>query len=94
MNTVTIYEALRPSLGEENAKTVANEIASIRELDVQKMKEVFATKAEMKEDLAAVERRLSDKIDNKINKIYWFLLGQTAILVGLILAILRLVDVV
>ena len=94
MNTVTIYEALRPSLGEENAKTVANEIASIRELDVQKMKEVFATKAEMKEDLAAVERRLSDKIDNKINKIYWFLLGQTAILVGLILANLQLVDVV
>ena len=94
MNTVTIYEALRPSLGEENAKTVANEIASIRELDVQKMKEVFATKAEMKEDLAAVERRLSDKIDNKINKIYWFLLGQTVILVGLILANLQLVDVV
>ena len=94
MNTVTIYEALRPSLGEENAKTVANEIASIRELDVQKMKEVFATKAEMKEDLAAVERRLSDKIDNKINKIYWFLLGQTAILVGLILAVSWPVDVV
>ena len=94
MNTVTIYEALRPSLGEENAKTVASEIANIRELDIQRMKEVFATKVEMKEELAAVERRLSDKIDNKINKIYWFLLGQTAILVGLILAILRLVDVV
>jgi hypothetical protein len=94
MNTVTIYEALRPSLGEENAKTVANEIASVRELDTQRMKEIFATKVEMREELAAVERRLSDKIDDKINKIYWFLLGQTAILVGMILAILRLVDVV
>lgn len=90
MNTVTIYEALRPTLGNENAKTVANEIGSVRELDTQKMKEIFATKVEM----AEMERRLSDKIDDKINKIYWFLLGQTAILVGLILAILRLVDVV
>ena len=34
------------------------------------------------------------KIDDKINKIYWFLLGQTAILVALILANLRLVDIV
>ena len=94
MNTVVIYEALRPSLGDENAKTVASEIANTRELDTQKMREIFATKAEMKEELATLERRLSDKIDDKINKIYWFLLGQTAILVGLILAILRLVDVV
>ncbi|MGB3850512.1 MAG: hypothetical protein WA958_11140 [Tunicatimonas sp.] len=94
MNTVTIYEALRPSLGEDNTKTVANEIASVRELDTQRMKEIFATKVEMREELAAVERCLSDKIDSKINKIYWFLLGQTAILVGMILAILRLVDLV
>ncbi len=90
MNTLTIYEALRPALGNDNAKAVADEIATANELDIQRLKEVFATKVELSE----MERRLSDRIGDKINKIYWFLLGQTAILVGLILAILRLVDVV
>lgn len=94
MNTVNIYEALRPTLGNDNTKVVADEIGNVRELDVQKLKEIFATKVELKVELSEMERRLSDKIDDKINKIYWFLLGQTAILVGLILAILRLVDVV
>lgn len=94
MNTVTIYEALRPTLGNDNAKAVADEIANAKELDTQRLKEVFATKVELKVELSEMERRLSEKIDDKINKIYWFLLGQTAILVGLILAILRLVDVV
>ena len=94
MNTVNIYEALRPTLGNDNAKVVADEIGNVRELDVQKLKETFATKVELKVELSEMGRRLSDKIDDKINKIYWFLLGQTAILVGLILAILRLVDVV
>ena len=89
MNTVTIYEALRPALGNDN-KAVADEIATANELDIQRLKEVFATKVELSE----MERRLSDRIDDKINKIYWFLLGQTAILVGLILANLQLVDVV
>ena len=90
MNPVTIYEALRPTLGNDNAKVVAGEIASIKELDVQRLKEIFATKVELKDELSKIERSLSDKI----NKIYWFLLDQPAILVGLILAILRLVDVV
>ena len=90
MNTVTIYEALRPALGNDNAKAVAGEIATANELDIQRLKEVFATKVELSE----VERRLSDRIDDKINKIYWFLLGQKAILVGLILAVSWPVDVV
>lgn len=90
MNTIKMYEALRSFLGDENAKVVVDEIANIRELDYAKLKEVFATKEDLHTSINSLERRLSDKID----KIYWFILGQTAILVGLILAILRLVDLV
>lgn len=84
-----MYEALRPAPGDDNAEVVVDEIAGIREIDINRLKEVFATKVELKEEIKALDHHLSGKID----KIYWFLLGQTAILVGLILAILRMVNI-
>ena len=85
MNSVRMYEALRPALGDDNAQVVVDEIAGIRETDINRLKEVFATKVELKEEIKSLDHHLSGKID----EIYW-LLGQTAILVGLILAILRI----
>jgi hypothetical protein len=68
-------------------------IQRFNDLEVQnldKLKDVFATK----EDLYKVKEDIVEKMNSKIDKIYWFLIGQTAVLVMLVLAILRLVDIV
>jgi len=68
-------------------------IQRFNDLEVQnldKLKDVFATK----EDLYKVKEDIVEKVNSKIDKIYWFLIGQTAVLVMLVLAILRLVDII
>ncbi len=72
--------------------------------NIDQLKEVFATKEDLHRELRVLYSDLSDKIDrlsentnnkidSKINKIYWVILGQTAIMVGIILAILRTANV-
>lgn len=72
--------------------------------NVDRLKEIFATKEDLHRELRVLYSDLSNKFDNKIDnhannmnskidKIYWFILGQTAIMVGIILAILRTANV-
>ncbi len=79
-------------------------MASLENQNIDRLKEIFATKEDLHRELRVLYSDLSNKIDNlslstnskidsKIDKIYWFILGQTAIMVGIILAILRTANV-
>ncbi len=80
------------------------EVASLQDQNIDRLKEIFATKEDLHRELRVLYSDLSNKFDNKIDnlaenmnskidKIYWFILGQTAIMVGIILAILRTANV-
>lgn len=86
------------------AETIVEEIASLEDQNIDRLKDIFATKEDLHRELRVLYTDLSNKIDNKIDglsestnskidKIYWFILGQTAIMVGIILAILRTANV-
>ncbi len=110
MNYAKVHEALRKVHSPEDADRRSGEtiVQGFNDLEVQnldKLKDMFATKQDLYDTREMLvdkinesEKRLSDKLDNKIddkiNKVYWFLTGQTAVLVMLVLAIHRLVDVV
>jgi hypothetical protein len=85
---------------DKEAETIVEEVASLQDQNIDRLKEVFATKEDLHRELRVLYSDLSDKIDrlsestsSKIDKIYWSILGQTAIMVGLILAILRTASV-
>ncbi|MEM9834598.1 MAG: hypothetical protein AAF944_28485 [Bacteroidota bacterium] len=109
MNYGRVYEALRKVHSPEYAGRRFGEviIQGFSELEVQnldKLKDIFATKEDLfsvKEELSVAKEEIKEdvrkeisRIDSKIDKIYWFILGQTTDLVLLFMAILRLTDVI
>ncbi|MGB3587790.1 MAG: hypothetical protein WBA23_14680 [Tunicatimonas sp.] len=105
MNYAKVHEALRKVHSPEDAESIIQGFNDLEVQNLDKLKDVFATKQDLYDTREMLldkinesEKRLSDKIDNKIddkiNKVYWFLIGQTAALIMLFLAILRLVDAV
>ncbi len=89
---------------DKEAETIVEEVASLEDQNIDRLKEIFATKEDLHRELRVLYSDLSNKFDNKIDnlaenmnskidKIYWFILGQTAIMVGIILAILRTANV-
>ena len=104
MRREILYRALLSRFDDKEAETIVEEVASLEDQNIDRLKEVFATKEDLHRELRVLYSDLSDKIDrlsentnnkidSKIDKIYWFILGQTAIMVGIILAILRTANV-
>lgn len=79
---------------EAEAEAIVKEISSLENQNIDRLKEVFATKTELYEMERRITQTLGDKLDSKIDKIYWFIIGQTTVMVGLILAILRIVKII
>lgn len=97
MEQTKLYKALTSRFSESEAQEIVAQIASLESQNLDRMKEVFATKDDLRvlyKDLSSKIDNKIDKVDNKIDKIYWFILGQTVALVGLFMAILRLVQVI
>jgi hypothetical protein len=90
MNQAHLYKILATRFDAAEAEDIVKEISSLENQNLDRLKEVFATKTELYE----MERRITDNISSKIDKIYWFILGQTTIMVGLILAILTIVKII
>lgn len=100
MKREILYRALLSRFDAAEAETIVEEVASLEDQNIERLKDVFATKEDLHKELRVLYTDLSNKIDglsnstnSKIDKIYWFILGQTAIMVGLILAILRTANV-
>ena len=104
MRREILYRALLSRFDDKEAETIVEEVASLEDQNIDRLKEIFATKEDLHRELRVLYSDLSDKIDrlsestsnkidSKIDKIYWFILGQTAIMVGIILAILRTANV-
>jgi hypothetical protein len=90
MNQAHLYKILSTRFDAAEAEDIVKEISSLENQNLDRLKEVFAIKTEIYE----MERRITENISSKIDKIYWFILGQTTIMVGLILAILRIVKII
>ena len=104
MRREILYRALLSRFDDKEAETIVEEVVSLEDQNIDRLKEVFATKEDLHRELRVLYSDLSDKIDrlsentnnkidSKIDKIYWVILGQTAIMVGIILAILRTANV-
>ena len=104
MRREILYRALLSRFDDKEAETIVEEVASLQDQNIDRLKEIFATKEDLHRELRVLYSDLSNKFDNKIDnlaenmnskidKIYWFILGQTAIMVGIILAILRTANV-
>jgi hypothetical protein len=97
MRREILYRALLSKFDATEAETIVEEVASLESQNIERLKDVFATKEDLHKELRALQHGLytdlSNKIDTKVDKLYWFMLGQTAIMVGLILAILRTANV-
>ena len=104
MRREILYRALLSRFDDKEAETIVEEVVSLEDQNIDQLKEVFATKEDLHRELRVLYSDLSDKIDrlsentnnkidSKINKIYWVILGQTAIMVGIILAILQTANV-
>ena len=100
MKREILYRALLSRFDAAEAETIVEEVASLENQNIERLKEIFATKEDLHRELQALSDRfdskfdnLSSKVDSKMDKMYWFMLGQTAIMVGLILAILRTANV-
>jgi hypothetical protein len=89
MRREILYRALLSRFDPTEAETIVDEVASLNDQNIDRLKDIFATKEDLHKEL----RNLYNDLSNKIDKIYWFILGQTAIMVGLILAILRMVNI-
>ncbi|MEM6840913.1 MAG: hypothetical protein AAF632_01700 [Bacteroidota bacterium] len=88
-------------MAERDVETIIQGFNDLEVQNLDKPKDVFATKQDLYatremliDKINESEKRVLDKIDDKINKVYWFLIGQTTALIMLVLAILRLVDIV
>jgi len=102
MNYAKVHEALRKVHSPEDADRRSGEtiVQGFNDLEVQnldKLKDMFATKKDVYDTREMLLGKISEsenRLSDKINTVYWFLMGQTAVLVMLVLAIHRLVDVV
>jgi hypothetical protein len=95
MTTISIthlYTLLSEKVGKETAENLTDYIEDKIKEEVQIQSNILATKQDfinLKQDIAAVELRLTEKIADMIKWMFIFWVGQVAVTFGFILLFLK-----
>ena len=69
MKREILFQALRSKFDASQAEVIVEEIASLEDQNIERLKEVFATKDDLHRELRVLYSDLSTKIDSKIDKL-------------------------
>ncbi|MGB3851926.1 MAG: hypothetical protein WA958_18295 [Tunicatimonas sp.] len=67
MRREILYRALLSRFDDKEAETIVQEVASLEDQNIDRLKEIFATKEDLHRELRVLYSDLSNKFDSKID---------------------------
>ena len=69
MRREILYRALLSRFDDKEAETIVEEVASLEDQNIDRLKEIFATKEDLHRELRVLYSDLSNKFDSKIDSL-------------------------